>query len=1019
MNRILLLFFSLFISFGLSAQNQWEELTATADSLDLEKRFEAALPYRTKALEATKSKPYSIQNKLLGLQMFTQAEYNLSRAKGTNPEDYTLMQNAVDLLQKTNAEPNRISKVYFRLAEIAFDYMHKGQDAEKYMEAAFDYYDKASEKDTLYLIDMMDFSGYIKIMSRNFEESIATSKKAIELLDQLNLNNHEGYARQAKIYYNLSLVYGVQFLNIPLKEYQYTIESEKIFSKMDKPDMEPLILLYRRLALFERDYKNLEKAKGYMKKAMGLYEKNKDEMRILTGYKLELSLYRANAVILMEADEEQQMLNDLEKVEHIVKNKTLDEVEKGNYKGILNFITLYYLDVKPDLKIAKKYNDKALAVQLDSKKAPYSLESFNQTAKNNKIAIYLLEKDYQKAMTLISDTEKTPGYNTDKITLKLKAECLLGLGKTEAAIDVIDELLVFINKDNKGFNFSEDSIENFVSSYIISDAKLLAFLAKSFRDYYGKYTKEEEKLYWMALAQMESNIDNTPLNKDLKKTFDKITSGLLNAALDRNFTTAESNRLFTFMETLTSQDLVNNFLLKREIAGNTELYKLVEEEQHIRSYITFLKKQHKKNKDENTKQQLFEKELELEEINRQLTSQYRQGNLFIGPNIDVTATRGKNIIKFNVAGNELFKTRLYNGKLTYHKIADYSKLKQDVKNYLFLINNLESSISTIKKQGEALYKKIFNDEFDTNVPTVIIPDDIFHYLPFELLVKGNSYLIENHTISYASSFYFLNTKTIAKKDSQKKKMVLFAPEYVGTPQESLLAVRGAPYSLAGAAEEVNEIAKYISAKVYVGDLASKTKFKSLGSDISVLHLAMHSNLNDEDPELSNLVFSNSEQDYEMYISELYGLNFNAHLAVLSACNTGVGGFQDGGNLISMHHAFITAGIPATIASLWNAPDKSTKEIMIAFYKNLQQGHDKAIALRKAKLSYLNNTNDENLQHPFYWAGFVLSGDESPIQLEANLSWESSSTIIFILVAVTILAAVAFFLLRRRKQITSA
>jgi hypothetical protein len=92
--------------------------------------------------------------------------------------------------------------------------------------------------------------------------------------------------------------------------------------------------------------------------------------------------------------------------------------------------------------------------------------------------------------------------------------------------------------------------------------------------------------------------------------------------------------------------------------------------------------------------------------------------------------------------------------------------------------------------------------------------------------------------------------------------------------------------------------------------------------------------------------------------------------------------------------------------------------MIAFYKNLQQGHDKAIALRKAKLSYLNNTNDENLQHPFYWAGFVLSGDESPIQLEANLSWESSSTIIFILVAVTILAAVAFFLMRGRNRITS-
>lgn len=150
----------------------------------------------------------------------------------------------------------------------------------------------------------------------------------------------------------------------------------------------------------------------------------------------------------------------------------------------------------------------------------------------------------------------------------------------------------------------------------------------------------------------------------------------------------------------------------------------------------------------------------------------------------------------------------------------------------------------------------------------------------------------------------------------------------------------------------------------------------------------------------------------MYISELYGLNFNAQLAVLSACNTGVGGFQDGGNLVSMHHAFTTAGIPATIASLWNAPDRSTKEIMIAFYKNLQQGHDKATALRQAKLSYLGNNKDENLQHPFYWAGFVLSGDQSPIQLDANIFWIPSK-VIFILSLAAILIVSAFCLIRRK------
>jgi len=1010
MNKIILLFFSLVISFTLSAQDQWEKFTVAADSLDLEKRFEASLSYRTKAIEVAKDKSNPIQNTLLGLQMFTQAEHDFSQTKGTDSEAYILMQNAVDILQKNNTDPSRMSKVYRRLAENAFDYMYKGEDVDKYLAKAFDYFDKAAEKDTLYLVDLMNFSGYMKVMSRNFEESIAVSEKAIELLDQLNLNGYESDSRKAKSYYNLSLVYGAQFLNIPLKEYQYTVESEKILSRIEKPEIEPLILIYRRLALFERDYKNLGKAKGYMSKAMELYEKHKDEMKAQTGFKLELALYRANAVILMEGEEEQQMLNNLAKVEHIVKNNKLDEVEKGNYKGILNFVTIYYLSVKPDANTAKIYNDKALAVQLDSKKAPYSLESFNQTARINRISIYLLRKEYQKAMSLITDAEKILGYHTDKLLLELKAKCLFALGKTEVAIDAINELLVIFNKENEGFNFREGDAEEFATSYIISDAKLLVKLAESFREYNEDYTKEEEKLYWMALAQMEDNIENTPLNKDLKSTFDKITSGLLGAAVKRSFSTTESNRLLTFIETLTSQDLINKFLLKREIAGNTELYKLVEEEQYIRSYITFLKKTHKNSNAENSKQQLFEKELELKNINERFTAQYQQRKLFVAPNIDITSITDKNIIRYNVIGNELFKTRLYKGKLTYRKIADFSVLKREIEDYLTLINNLESSVSTIKDQGEALYKKMIFDDLDKTVPLVIIPDGILHYLPFELLVKNDSYLIENYTISYASNFYFLNTETSTVSKSKNKKVAFFAPEYAGTRKESLLAVRGASYSLSGAKEEVSEISRFISGDVYAGDVASKTKFKSLENDVSILHLAMHSNLNGEDPELSNLVFSDSEQDYEMYISELYGLNFNAQLAVLSACNTGIGGFQDGGNLVSMHHAFTTAGIPATIASLWNAPDQSTKEIMIAFYENLLQGHDKATALRQAKLSYLGNNKDENLQHPFYWAGFVLSGDQSPILLDANISWMPSKAI-FIFILVAILTFVGFRFIR--------
>src|SRR5690606_38129158 len=122
--------------------------------------------------------------------------HDFAQTRGTGSEAYILMQNAVDMLRKNNVDPIRMSKVYSRLAENAFDYMYKEQDADKYLAKAFDYFDKSAEKDTLYLIDMLDFSGYMKVMSRNFEESIAASEKAIELLDQFNRDSHEGHSRK-------------------------------------------------------------------------------------------------------------------------------------------------------------------------------------------------------------------------------------------------------------------------------------------------------------------------------------------------------------------------------------------------------------------------------------------------------------------------------------------------------------------------------------------------------------------------------------------------------------------------------------------------------------------------------------------------------------------------------------------------------------------------------------------------------------------------------------------------------
>ncbi|MDD4087252.1 MAG: CHAT domain-containing protein, partial [Bacteroidales bacterium] len=373
----------------------------------------------------------------------------------------------------------------------------------------------------------------------------------------------------------------------------------------------------------------------------------------------------------------------------------------------------------------------------------------------------------------------------------------------------------------------------------------------------------------------------------------------------------------------------------------------------------------------------------------------------------------KNILKFKMAQNQLFLMEIHDGRMKINNLGDYVALRQEIEAFLINLNDLSISIDALKEQGGQLYAKLFENEYEFGKHTVVIPDDILYYLPFELLVSKDDFLIKEHIISYASNAYFIENEQIISNSDLDQKVVLFAPAYTSTIPESQLAVRGEEYSLSGAEEEVSVISTLVAAEVFKGKQASKSKFKSLDKNASVLHLAMHANLNDNDPELSSLLFSSSEADYEMHISELYGLNFNAELAVLSACNTGVGGFKNGGELVSIHHAFTTAGIPSTVASLWNAPDLSTKAIMIDFYKNLRNGQDKATALRQAKLRYLNNPENEILQHPFYWAGFILSGDITPLQLQQASFWYRYPILI---AAMLFLVVVLVFILIKKKGI---
>lgn len=279
---------------------------------------------------------------------------------------------------------------------------------------------------------------------------------------------------------------------------------------------------------------------------------------------------------------------------------------------------------------------------------------------------------------------------------------------------------------------------------------------------------------------------------------------------------------------------------------------------------------------------------------------------------------------------------------------------------------------------------------------IIIPDGTLNYIPFEILGKNSSardfksypYLLKNFSISYAVSanLWLEQAKDNRNLTTQRSSLNLFAgfaPSYnssdtlssISSRTRSLL-VRDEQYEIPGAALEVQEIAKLLNGKTWLGEAATKNQFRQQAPHFQVLHLAMHSIMDDTNPLFSRLLFTqpkNTLEDNDLYANDLYNMRLPAEMVVLSACNTGNGKLRRGEGVMSLSRAFTYTGVPATVMSLWKAPDEATRKLMFDFYQNLKMGLSKSEALQKAKLDQLLKA-EPGLSNPFFWAGFVANGD---------------------------------------------
>ncbi|MEO1397067.1 MAG: CHAT domain-containing protein [Cyanobacteria bacterium J06634_5] len=151
--------------------------------------------------------------------------------------------------------------------------------------------------------------------------------------------------------------------------------------------------------------------------------------------------------------------------------------------------------------------------------------------------------------------------------------------------------------------------------------------------------------------------------------------------------------------------------------------------------------------------------------------------------------------------------------------------------------------------------------------------------------------------------------------------------------------------------------------------ATEATIKQQLSTANIIHLATHGFYDEKSPMQGALALAiaDDQQDGLLTAREISALSLRAELAVLSACDTGLGQIT-GDGVVGLSRAFITAGTPSVMVSLWQVSDQATADLMIEFYRQRQQNLGNAQALRQAMLKVMATHQD-----PADWSAFTLTG----------------------------------------------
>ena len=297
--------------------------------------------------------------------------------------------------------------------------------------------------------------------------------------------------------------------------------------------------------------------------------------------------------------------------------------------------------------------------------------------------------------------------------------------------------------------------------------------------------------------------------------------------------------------------------------------------------------------------------------------------------------------------------------------------------------------ASAKELYDILLKNALTDLPENINRLIIIPDDRLRNLPFEILIEKEvgdinyrdyPYLLKKYMVSYDFSVTTRNQSNQKKiSHNFENDICAFGADYLIAKGEEDVLRRCSNFNLAGPAKVVDYINNNFS-NSFTKKNTTRDFFFNHHAQGKILYLGLHGCLDEDNPLLSNILFTQTSDTLgsELSIAEIYNIDFKSEHVFLTACYAGSGRLRKGEGIISLARAFYYAGCNSLTTSLYEVEDDAAVDLEVAYLKYLSQPKiSKDQALQLAKIEVLDSYNE----HPQLWANFILIGNTAPVFFE--------------------------------------